>query len=346
MPDRITVNASSGEYPVVVGEGLDLGKLFLEVKEPCKAIVVSDDNVFPCYGNQVIESLEKNGYWADSFVVHNGEGSKTLQTVEALLDYLSKQNLTRSDLLVALGGGVVGDITGFAASIYLRGVSYVQMPTTILAAVDSSVGGKTGVNLGAGKNLAGAFHQPLGVFCDTKTFATLPKEVFDDGMAEVVKYGMIADRKLFESLHSLPVAEICLKCVGIKAEVVSKDEFDRGERMKLNFGHTIGHAVEKLSGYRIAHGHAVAIGMSVITTAGEKMGLTKQGCQIRLKEALAMFGLDTGCGFNSKELSEAVLFDKKRSGERITLVIPKEVGDVMLYELPATEVEGFISGGL
>ena len=346
MYGRVVVKASTGQYPVVAGENLDIGKLALEVKNPCRAVIVSDDKVFPLYGGSVTDSLQANGFLTSSFVIAGGEDSKTLATVEKLLGFLSKQNLTRSDLLVALGGGVVGDITGFAAAVYLRGVSYIQLPTTILAAVDSSVGGKTGVNLTAGKNLAGAFHQPVGVFCDTWTFATLPKEVFNDGMAEVIKYGMIADKELLESLHSLSVAELCQRCVGIKAGVVAQDEFDKGERMKLNFGHTIGHAIEKTSGYSVSHGHAVATGMAVMTKAGEKKGLTAPDCLQRLKKALSAYNLDAACNFAAKELTEAILHDKKRSGERITVVIPESVGKVMLYELPVTEVNSFISGGL
>ena len=342
MSERVIVNASSGEYPVVIGEELDPGKLALETRKPCKAIIVSDDIVFPIYGDIVTKSFEGAGFETTPFIIFNGESSKTLTTVERLLGFLSKQNLTRSDLLVALGGGVVGDIAGFAAAIYLRGVSYIQLPTTILAAVDSSVGGKTGVNLSSGKNLAGAFHQPIGVFCDTRAFATLPKEVFTGGMAEVVKYGMIADKELLGS--SLSIEDICLRCVGIKAGVVAKDEFDKGERMKLNFGHTVGHAIEKLSGYRIPHGPAVATGMVMMTKAGERAGLTSPGCLPTLQKALAVYGLDAACDFSAGELADAILHDKKRSGEHITLIIPETVGKVILHKLPAEKVQGFISG--
>jgi 3-dehydroquinate synthase len=249
-------------------------------------------------------------------------------------------------MLAALGGGVVGDITGFVSAIYLRGVDYIQIPTTILAAVDSSVGGKTGVDLSTGKNLVGAFHQPVAVLCDTNVFATLPKAVYADGMAEVIKHGMIADREMLLSLNDIAPVEMCYRNVAIKTGLVEKDEFDTGVRRLLNFGHTVGHAVEAVSGYRVSHGSAVAVGMTVITRAGEKSGLTDKACLGDLVKALERYGLPTRCEFSAKELAAAALHDKKRLGGTVTLVIPKKTGQAELCDIPVEQLEGFIAKGL
>ncbi|MCL2190843.1 MAG: 3-dehydroquinate synthase [Treponema sp.] len=340
------MNTQGGKYPVLIGEGLDFGKLALDVKKPCRVVVVSDDNVFSLYGDAVMKSFVESGYKVSGYILTNGEASKNFDVVTRLLRFLVRCDVTRQDILVALGGGVVGDVTGFAAAIYLRGIDFIQLPTTVLAAVDSSVGGKTGVDLPEGKNLAGAFHQPLAVFCDTGTFATLPREVYADGMAEVVKHGMIADKDLLLNLGKLSITEICRRNVEIKASIVEQDEFDKGQRMLLNFGHTIGHAVETLSDYRISHGSAVAIGMTAIARASEKSGLTESPCLEELKKTLEHLGLPTSCRYSAKELADAALHDKKRSGETITLVIPKRIGHAELYRLPVSELDNFIEKGI
>ena len=345
-PEEVTVATKSRKYTVSIGEGLDYGNLAQAVKRPCKAVIVSDDNVFALYGNAAAGSFQKSGYQTSAFVLKNGEASKTLDTIAELLDFLAREDITKRDMLIALGGGVVGDVAGFAAAIYLRGVDYIQLPTTILAAVDSSVGGKTGVDTKAGKNLVGAFHQPAAVLCDTNTFATLPKPVFSDGMAEVVKYGMICDKAFLLTLSELPLSKICRRCVEIKADLVEKDEFDTGPRRLLNFGHTVGHAVEAASGYQISHGSAVAIGMTVITRASEKSGLTKSACLGDLKKALSQYGLPDRCDFSAKELARAAWRDKKRGGEYISLVIPREIGQAEIQDFPVAELEGFFEKGL
>ena len=346
MAETVEVKTRFGKYRVVIDSGMDYGKLALNVKKPCKVVIVSDDNVFPLYGNAAIGSFRESGYQTGSYILKNGEGSKTLDTVAEMLNFLANEKLTRGDMLAALGGGVVGDITGFVSAIYLRGVDYIQIPTTILAAVDSSVGGKTGVDLSAGKNLAGAFHQPVVVLCDTNTFATLPKAVYSDGMAEVIKHGMIADRKMLISLNDLSIDEICRRNVAIKAGLVEKDEFDTGVRRLLNFGHTVGHAVEAVSGYRVSHGNAVAVGMTVITRAGVRSALTDSACLGDLKEALGRYGLPTRCDFPAKELTAAALHDKKRLGGTVTLVIPKKTGHAELCDIPVDHLEDFIAKGL
>jgi 3-dehydroquinate synthase len=346
MAETVEVKTRFGKYSVVIGSGLDYGKLALDVKKPCKVVIVSDDNVFPLYGDAAIGSFRESGYQTGSYVLKNGEASKNLTTVAELLNFLANEKVTRGDMLVALGGGVVGDITGFVSAIYLRGVDYIQIPTTILAAVDSSVGGKTGVDLSAGKNLAGAFHQPIIVLCDTGVFATLPKAVYADGMAEVIKHGMIADREMLVSLDSITAIEMCRRNVAIKTGLVEQDEFDTGVRRLLNFGHTVGHAVEAVSNYRVSHGSAVAVGMTVITRAGEKSAMTDSACLGDLVKALECYGLPTRCDFSAKELAEAALHDKKRSGGTVTLVIPRKAGQAELYDIPVEGLEGFIAKGL
>jgi 3-dehydroquinate synthase len=346
MAETVEVNTRFGKYSVVIGGGLDYGKLALTAKKPCKAVIVSDDNVFPLYGDAALGSFRESGYQASSYILKNGEGSKNLNTVAELLGFLANEKVKRGDKLVALGGGVVGDITGFVSAIYLRGIDYIQIPTTILAAVDSSVGGKTGVDLSSGKNLVGAFHQPVIVLCDTNVFATLPKAVYADGMAEVIKHGMIADREMLLSLNDLSPGEICRRNVAIKARLVEQDEFDTGTRRLLNFGHTVGHAVEAVSNYRVSHGSAVAVGMAVITRAVERSALTDSACQGDLIRALEAYGLPTCCDYPAKELAAAALHDKKRSGGTVTLVIPKKTGQAELCDIPVEQLEEFIAKGL
>jgi len=349
MAETIFVNTQTGKYPVVIGEGLDFGKLALDVKKDCQVVVVSDDKVFPLYGDAVINSFLDRGYKVSGYIVDNGERAKDLEVAKRLLRFLVDRGVTRHDMVVALGGGVVGDLAGFVAAVYLRGIDFIQLPTTVLAAVDSSVGGKTGLDLPEGKNLVGAFHQPRAVFCDTSTFASLPRETYADGMAEVVKHGMIADKDLFTNLDKLGIAEICRRNVEIKAGIVEKDEFDKGVRNLLNFGHTVGHAVESLSRYSISHGSAVAIGMTVITRASEKAGLTESadgGCLEELTKTLKRLELPVSCEYSAKELAEAAMSDKKRSGDTITLVIPKRIGHAELHKLPVAQLEDFIAKGL
>ena len=272
----VKVNASV-KYNVLIGEGLisDCGKLICEVISPCKAAVISDDKVFALYGNKVLSSLEKVGFVTKSFVFKNGEENKNLSTYIEALGFLAKEKLSRTDVVIALGGGVVGDLAGFAAATYLRGIRFIQIPTTVLAACDSSVGGKTAVDLEAGKNLAGAFHQPSLVICDTETFNTLDDRQMSCGFAEIIKYGVICDRNLFDALSegSLSMDGIITRCVEIKRDIVEKDEKESGERKLLNFGHTIGHAIEKHSGFSLTHGEAVAVGMVMITEISEKLGI-------------------------------------------------------------------------
>lgn len=348
---KLTVNASR-TYEVVIGPDLlrQTGELSAGLIAGRTAVIVSDDNVFPLYGEIVRDSLEHAGFRAESFVFPAGEESKNPDTLIRLLNFLAEQQVTRADALFALGGGVTGDLTGLAAALYQRGIACVQLPTTLLAAVDSSVGGKTAVNLAAGKNLMGAFSQPVLVLCDTDTMMTLPQMVYAEGWAEVIKYAMIRSRDLALILKDLPVGAdleaVIAACVGIKRDVVMSDEFDTGERQILNFGHTVGHAIEKCSEYQIPHGIAVAIGMAVMTRACTAAGTCGEECMDVLTELLEKFHLPLTCDLDVFELLKAARSDKKRSGDSITLVLPKTVGECILKKTDFDELEQLVMMGI
>jgi len=339
----IKVQASTN-YEIKIAHGLlhRCGELTAEIKRPCSVALISDDIVYDIYGDTVRASYEKERFYVSHFTFPSGEQSKRLVTIEKLLDFMAEQKITRNDLIIALGGGIVGDIVGFAAAVYLRGVPYVQIPTTFLAAVDSSVGGKTGVNLKAGKNLAGSFNQPIAVFCDPETFQTLPKSVFNDGFCEVIKYGCISDKKLFDILlkHNIHdrLADIIETSVIIKRDIIERDEFDQNERHMLNFGHTIGHAIEKLSNYAISHGRAVAIGMRIMANI--------TGCAEPLLPLYDKYGIDSICPYTSKELAKTALSDKKRKGDMITLVFLEKIGKAYLKTVNINELEDYFTKGL
>ncbi len=347
----VTVNASK-TYEIKIGSGLldTLGAEAAKLAKAEKCCIVSDSNVFPLYGQRVTESLEKAGFLVNSFVFPAGEESKNANTFLTLLNTLAEQQLTRSDLIVALGGGVVGDLAGFAASCYLRGIRFIQIPTTLLAAVDSSVGGKTAIDLPAGKNLAGAFCQPSLVLCDTETLNTLPEEIFRDGCAEVIKYAVLYDPALFETLQKCGLTfdreAIIARCVELKRDVVMEDEFDTGSRMKLNLGHTIGHGVEAKSNFAISHGKAVAIGMAIVTRAAEKTGMCSADCSEKIQKLLQNFGLPIDTVYNAADLFRCALSDKKRSGSTVRLIIPREIGCCEIVPTPVSHLTSFIEAGL
>lgn len=326
------------------------GAHIAQIFSPRTAALITDTTVAAQYAAPVEKSLVDAGFRVAIHAFPPGEGHKTLTTVEGILQFLSQNHVTRTDFVVALGGGIVGDVAGFAAAIYLRGLPFVQIPTTFLAAIDSSVGGKTGINLPAGKNLAGAFWQPSLVLCDETAFTTLPQEVFADGVAEAIKYGVIADAGLFSklcngALHTQMEAVIA-RCVEIKSEVVSEDEFDTGRRQLLNFGHTIGHAIERCSAYQISHGHAVSIGMAVAVRAALRAGFCGEDCVKEVERALESHHLPTQSPYTMDRLEQAMRMDKKRKGERITLILPKEIGTCFLYEMPVGELRALLEGAL
>lgn len=351
-----TVRVAAGKpYDVVIGRGLldRAGAMMARVLPPGRAALIMDENVAPLYLGAVQTSLSEAGCEVHSLILPPGEGTKSLAALGDVLEFLAEHAFTRSDVIVALGGGVIGDAAGFAAAVYLRGVPVVALPTTLLAAVDASVGGKTAVNLAAGKNLAGAFHQPALVVCDINTLATLPPEIYAGGVAEVVKYGMLGDPALLELLgdglrNASPdtVENVVARCVEMKAQFVAEDEFDRGTRQLLNFGHTVGHAVEARSGYTIGHGQAVAMGMACMARAAWKRGLSRENCGPLLEKILAANDLPIACPYGARELARAALSDKKRRGDTVTLVVPETVGRCALQPLPVGQLEDFLREGL
>lgn len=347
----IQVHASRS-YPVFVGEQLlpQIGRYISESTHPHKAAIISDSNVWPLYGQTVLESIAAQGIETVSFVFSAGEGSKNISTYTDILNFLSENQLTRSDIIVALGGGVVGDITGFASATYLRGIPYIQVPTSLLAMVDSSVGGKTAIDLPAGKNLVGAFYQPALVLCDIDVLSSLPQCVFRDGCAEIIKYGVLYDEALFAHLASNGLAfdreTVIARCVELKRDVVAQDEFDTGARQKLNLGHTFGHAVEALSQYSVTHGSAVAIGMAIMARAAFVNEFCTEDTAIRIQSTLSEFGLPTHTKYTSAEITSIALSDKKRSGDTVNLIVPTAIGSCIIHKIPVLQLESFIEAGI
>ena len=343
---------ASRSYRVEIGGGLldSLGEKAAALLCGRTAAIVSDDIVAPLYAVRAKASLEAAGFAVCSFVFPHGEASKCGSTYLELVNFLAQERLGRDDLLVALGGGVVGDLTGFAAATYQRGVGYIQVPTTLLAMVDSSVGGKTAIDLPAGKNLCGAFYQPLLVLCDTETRKTLPENIFIDGCAEVIKYGVLGDESLFRTLESGPDAQdweaIITQCVAMKRDLVQADEFDTGSRQLLNLGHTLGHAVEAGSNFALSHGKSVAIGMAMIARAAEKFGFCAAETRQKIENILAAYGLPQHTELPADALCEAALGDKKRRGNRLTLVLPEAIGRCRLHKIDIRELPDWIGAAL
>ena len=337
---KIHVNTSH-PYDITIGSSIleNCGDIIKEVTKASKIALVTDDTVDSLYSEKVINSLEKSGFNVIKFVFPSGEASKCFKTLNNLYDFLAINEITRSDCLVALGGGVVGDLTGYASATFLRGIDFVQIPTTLLAQVDSSIGGKTAIDIPAGKNLVGAFKQPLAVICDTSTLSTLKPEFFSDGMGEVVKYAMIRSYELFEILSEKDIKDnledvICI-CIDIKRQIVENDEFDKGERMLLNFGHTFGHAIEKIQNFNgLSHGSAVSVGMCIITELAIKQGLCNDDTYTKLKDCLKKYNLPISVDISYEELVKHCVNDKKRDADNINLVISTEIGKSELRKVP------------
>lgn len=325
------------------------GELIRKNSSSNRVAIITDDIVDGLYCSTVESSLKENGFDVIKFVFPNGEESKSHETLIKIYNFLSQNGITRSDILIALGGGVVGDITGYVAATYLRGLGFVQIPTTFLAQIDSSVGGKTGVNIDEGKNLVGAFYQPLCVICDTSTLSTLSEEIFADGVAEAVKYGMIESEELFDKMHEENIGsilnEVIFECISIKRDIVELDELDKGERMKLNFGHTLGHAIEKYYNYRgITHGRAVAIGMCEFTKLAEKYGMCDNGVVDRLIACLERYSLPTSTEINMDALAKLCMSDKKRDNDKINIVYCESIGKSTILPLTIEEFYKFLKG--
>lgn len=345
----IHVSASS-EYDVLIGHGLmqRSGELIKKTLGTQKMLVVCGENVSKLYLSGVLTSLRRAGLEALSLVIQSGESAKSPETLQTILSFLAQNCFGRDDAILALGGGVTGDVSGFAAAIYQRGMGLVQMPTTLLAAVDSSVGGKTAINIAEGKNLVGCFYQPQLVICDIDAFSTLPESIYRDGFAEIIKYAMILSPELFELLQdfdSLDVEDIVARCVILKRDIVASDEQDFGPRHILNFGHSIGHAIEKCSDYAISHGSAVSIGMAMISRAASRFGLCSADTVNTLTALLNRYSLPVETSFTADELYASMLSDKKRSGDALTLVVPSGIGNVELRKTPYNELMEWLKAG-
>lgn len=348
---KLTVNLGENSYPIYIENGIlgNAGSYISEVFKGKRIMVISDDNVFPLYGQQLLGSLKD--FECHTLVLPHGEPTKSFQTLPRIYTALLDARLTRSDLVIALGGGVIGDLAGFAAASYLRGVKLIQIPTSLLAQVDSSVGGKVAVDLPQGKNLVGAFYHPKMVLIDPLVLETLPPHFISDGMSEVIKYGCIKDAELFRTLCSCSsfadlkpeLPSVIARCVDIKRTVVEADQFDTGERMLLNFGHTLAHTIEQHYCYeRESHGEAVGIGMYQITKMAEEKGLTEPGCADQILKALEIYGLPSASGLPVSALTEAISLDKKNLNGHLNVVLLRRIGDSYVYP---TDVSFFGSAG-
>ena len=351
---NIHVDLGSKSYDIEIERGLlkNVGsKIKRLLPKAEKAAIITDSNVGPLYASVLRQALEKEGLAVAVLTFKAGEESKNLNTLAALYDGLAEAGLTRSDMVIALGGGVTGDMGGLAAATFLRGIAFIQIPTSLLATVDSSVGGKVAVDLKSGKNLVGAFYQPKAVFIDPDLLQTLPVRYLHDGLAEVIKYGCIRDQVLFTKLEALQndtdlldqVDEIIETCCNIKARIVENDEFDTGERMLLNFGHTLGHAVEKTFHFdTFSHGEGVGIGMVLLTRQAEQLGMTEPGTAQKIADLLQKFKLPVSVEMKQQEVLNAIALDTKKRGSYLTLVLLKTIGESFLQKVAFTDLPKYL----
>lgn len=342
---KLYVDLGADSYSIYIENNIleKAGDYVSQVYSGKKIMIISDDNVFPLYGDILSDSLSDR-YEVYSLVLPHGESTKSFQSLPKIYTALLNARFSRSDLVIALGGGVIGDLAGFAAASFLRGIKFIQVPTSLLAQVDSSVGGKVAVDLPQGKNLVGAFYQPSLVLIDPLVLHTLPEKFINDGMGEVIKYGCIWDAELFADLEAHTSFEdlkadlpgIIHRCIDIKRIVVEHDQFDTGERMLLNFGHTLAHTIEQYYQYeRESHGEAVAIGMYQITKLAEKEGLTEAGSADRIRKVLDIYGLPHECKVPLGKLVEAITLDKKNLGGKLNIVLLHKIGDSYTYPTTA-----------
>lgn len=336
---------TSREYTVLIGSGAveALVNELHSVTSASRLLIVTDDNVAPLHADALTARLL--GYDVHTLVLPHGEEHKTIDSVVTIISYLQSHAFDRDDAVIALGGGVVGDLAAFSASVYMRGIDFINIPTTLLSQVDSSVGGKTGFDFGGAKNIVGTFYQPRLVICDTDYLQTLPPEIFSDGCAEVIKYAFIGDGELLPIIEDgikNNIDEIVYRCVNDKNMIVSRDEFDRGDRALLNFGHTVGHAVESISGYTVSHGCGVAVGMSIITLAAERAGICEVGVYDRLTACLRANDLPTETKVNTASLVAAIRRDKKKSGDRITVIVPTKLCCAVTKKLGFDELHALL----
>lgn len=345
---ELKVNLNENSYPIYIEKGIlnNIEKYIGEVIKEGKIVIISDDNVFPLYGQAMMKNL--SCYEVHSIVLPHGEQSKSFDQLQSIYQKLLSFQVSRTDLIIALGGGVIGDLAGFVASTFLRGLKFVQVPTTLLAQVDSSVGGKVAVDLPEGKNLVGAFKHPSLVLIDPLTLQTLEPRFINDGMGEVIKYGCIFDKNLFEQLSNYQsfdelyqdIDDIIYTCVDLKRDVVEKDLFDFGERLKLNFGHTLGHAVEQYYQFEhYSHGEAVSIGMVQLTRIAELRDLTQKGTADKIAEVCQKYHLPINANVHTHNLKQAILLDKKNINKSLNYVLLHEIGDSYIYKSDLSLIE-------
>lgn len=342
--EKLTVKAGS-QYDILIEKGLlkNCGSLIRAVADCPRIALVSDTNVYPIYGDKVKSALEAQGYEVFTYIFKAGESSKTPLNAVKIAEFFAEKGLTRSDAVAALGGGVCGDMAGFAAAAYMRGIKFIQIPTSLLSQVDSSVGGKTAVDLPQGKNLFGAFHQPSLVIIDPCVLDTLPQHFFNDGMGEVIKAGCIKSQELFCRFENENprdfIEELIYECLDIKRAVVENDEKEHGERALLNFGHTCGHAIEKLWNFEtISHGEAVGIGMVMEAQAGERLKITSRGTADRIAALLQRNNLKICDTHSVGEIVGAMKADKKRTNEGIKLIVLNNIGSSFVYPVKNDDI--------
>lgn len=345
---KIKIKYINGSYDVIIGKNLiENAGGYIKINKSSKCCVICDDIVFPLYGGALKTGLEKYGFKVKEFVFKSGEDQKNIKTVCSIYDFLCENGFERDDFLVALGGGVVGDVAGFAAATYLRGIGFIQVPTTLLSQIDSSVGGKTGINLSAGKNLAGAFYCPGTVLCDTNVLSTLPRNIYADGMAEAIKHACIKSPGLFKSLMEKNINEtdMIYKNIKIKTAIVKSDEFDKGKRAVLNFGHTVGHAIEKYYGYKkFSHGQSVAIGMVYAVKISCMLNICKYDLVKKITEILKLYSLpiDTGDKIDNKKLAAVCGFDKKAKNGHIKFILLGDIGKYKIIDIDKDELGEYL----
>lgn len=350
---ELRINLTEKNYPIYIERDLlkNIGEEIKKIYSNKKIAIVTDENVDKFYGDLVKGSLENSGFTVSKIIVEPGEKSKSMEELMRLYNLLLDNSITRGDLIIALGGGVIGDLTGFAASTLLRGIPYIQIPTSLLAQIDSSIGGKVAVDLPRGKNLVGSFYHPEAVFIDPDVLDTLEERFFCDGMGEVVKYGCIKDRELFKKLMEYDremllenMEDVIYNCCSIKKEIVEKDEKDTGDRMLLNFGHTIGHAIEKYYNFeKYTHGEAVALGMYAITKKSEEMKLTHEGTAELIARVLNLHNLEYKIDLEDKEsILKAIALDKKSKGEYLNIILLKGIGESFIHKIKRIEMDKFI----
>lgn len=342
----ITINLNNRSYNIDIDYNLDNFNISKIIPKNSKIILITDKNVNFYYGDLILNKIKSFGYIIHKYVVEPGETSKSIKTLYELCEYLNTKEITRNDYLIALGGGVVGDLTGLCASIYLRGINFIQIPTTLLAMVDSSVGGKTAINMECGKNLIGTFYQPKYVYCCLDFLNTLSTEIYRDGCAEIIKYAIIYDKKLFEEIKykDFNKLEVITRCIEIKSEIVSKDEYDNGIRSILNFGHTLGHTLEILSDFNISHGLAVAKGMLMASKIAKYLNISNivQDTENILDE----YGFDKSINYSIDDIYQVMMSDKKRIGNNISFILPKEIGKYDINKIDINNIKNILYNSL